>query len=257
MDDRLRLKAAQLGRMRGMTRYYHDRFFSDVRFTAACLRACSVCPGLWEVEEALLLVPVVALLGATMTAFDASYLLFARHYPARLEADLNVAVGEGALLAAQVEDIYLFPLNKRKVVVAALDRGFTWFGFMTLFITAMGVVAFLVGLALGLPVLGNHGSGWVVAYLAGLGILTVAALAVGLCWFVGGEGERRLRSVLETRQGSPAIDRIHIRLVALRASEFDAVVREPVRMAIEPTAYTWLRSISSLGCGLRYDCRVR
>ncbi len=192
-----------------------------------------------------------------MTAFDASYLLFARHYPARLEADLNVAVGEGALLAAQVEDIYLFPLNKRKVVVAALDRGFTWFGFMTLFITAMGVVAFLVGLALGLPVLGNHGSGWVVAYLAGLGILTVAALAVGLCWFVGGEGERRLRSVLETRQGSPAIDRIHIRLVALRASEFDAVVREPVRIATEPTAYTWLRSISSLGCGLRYDCRVR
>lgn len=173
-----------------------------------------------------------------MTAFDASYLLFARHYAARLEADLNVAVSESRRLAA-------------------LDRGFTWCGFMTLFITAMGVVVFLVGLALGLPVLGDHGSGWVVAYLAGLGILTFAALAVGLWWFVGGEGERRLRSVLETWQGSPAIDRIHIRLVALRASEFDAVVREPVRMAIEPTAYTWLRSISSLKCGLRYDCRVR
>ena len=31
MDDRTRLRAAQLGRMRGMTRYYHERFFSDVR----------------------------------------------------------------------------------------------------------------------------------------------------------------------------------------------------------------------------------
>jgi len=89
-----------------------------------------------------LLVPVVALFGATMTAFDASYLLFARHYAARLEADLNAAVGDGTLLAAQIEATYLFPLNERKVVVVAFGSGFTWFGFMTLFITAFGVAAF-------------------------------------------------------------------------------------------------------------------
>ena len=180
-----------------MTRYYHERFFSDVRFTAVSMLALFVL-GWWEVEEAFLLVSVVALFGATMTAFDASYLLFARHYAARLEADLNAAVGEGTLLAARIENTYLFPLNDRKVVVAALGGGFTWFGFMTLFITAMGVAAFSFGLALGLPVLGTHGSGWVVAYLASLGLLTVGALGVGLWWFVGGEGERRLSSVLET-----------------------------------------------------------
>ncbi len=197
MDDRLRLKAAQLGRMRGMTRYYHERFFSDVRFTAASMLVLFVL-GWWEVEEAFLLVPVAALFGATITAFDASYLLFARHYAARLEADLNAALGEDTLLAARIEDTYLFPLNDRKVVVAALGGGFTWFGFMTLFITAMGVAAFTFGLALGLPVLGDHGPGWVVAYLASLGLLTIGALGVGLWWFVGGEGERRLSSILET-----------------------------------------------------------
>ncbi len=42
-----------------MTRQYHDRFFSDVRFTAASVLALFVL-GWWEVEEAFLLVPVVA-----------------------------------------------------------------------------------------------------------------------------------------------------------------------------------------------------
>lgn len=182
--------------MRGMVRYYHERFFSDVRMTAITVPTLLVL-GWWEVEEAFLLVPVMALFGATMTAFDASYLLFARHYSARLETDINAAVGDGTLLAARIEDTYLFPLGRRKVVVLAFGPGFTWFGFMTLFITTLGLAAYVVGLALSLPVLSDHGSWWTVSYLAFLGCATFGALGVGLWWFVGGEGERRLRSVLD------------------------------------------------------------
>ena len=200
MDAQIRLRADQLGRMRGMTRYYHERFFSDVRFVAVAVVALLVL-GWWEVPEAFLLVPPVALFGAAMTAFDASYLLFARHYSARLEADLNEALGPDTLLAARVEDTYLFPLNDRKIVVASLGSGFTWFGFMTLFITAFGIAAFGFGLALGWPTLVGHGSGWAIAYLGVLGAATFAALGVGLWWFVGGEGERRLQAVLGTRSG--------------------------------------------------------
>jgi hypothetical protein len=200
MDDRIRVRAEQLGRMRGMTRYYHERFFSDVRFVAVAGIALFVV-GWWEVPEAFLLIPPIALFGAAMTAFDASYLLFARHYAARLEADLNEALGPDTLLAARVEDTYLFPLNDRKIVVAAFGSGFTWFGFMTLFITAFGIAAFGFGLALGWPVLVDHGSGWAVAYLGVLGAATIAALAVGIWWFVGGEGERRLQAVLGARSG--------------------------------------------------------
>lgn len=196
MDDRLRLKAEQLGRMRSMTRYYHERFFSDVRFATITVVALFVV-GWWEVEEAFLLVPFVALAGATMTAFDASYLLFARHYAARLEADLNTAVGDGTLLAARIEDTYLFPLNQRKIVVLAFGSGFTWFGFMTLLITTFGLTAFIFALALALPVLFDHGPLWTISYFAVLGVLTLGALGVGLWWFVGGEGERRLGSVLD------------------------------------------------------------
>ena len=125
MNDASRLAAAQLARMRGMTRYYHQRFFSDVRFSTAAVLVLLVL-GWWEVPEAFLLVPVVALLGAAATAFDASYLIFARQYAARLEGLLNEEAGREVLVASQLESAYLFPLDERKIVVAALGGSFTW-----------------------------------------------------------------------------------------------------------------------------------
>lgn len=197
MKETVLVQAEQLGRMRGMTRYYHERFFSDVRYTTTATIVLFVAGWQW-VSEAFLLIPVVALFGASMTAFDASYLLFARHYAARLERDLNAELGADTLLAARVEDAYLFPLNTRKLVVAGFGSGFTWFGFMTLFITSLGVAAFLFGLLLGFPALSDHGDSWVIGYLGTLIAFTGGSLAVGWWWFVGGEGERRLRSVLDT-----------------------------------------------------------
>ena len=39
MDDSTRIAAQQLGRMRGMTRYYHEQFFSDVRYSTLATAA--------------------------------------------------------------------------------------------------------------------------------------------------------------------------------------------------------------------------
>ncbi|MCE9620887.1 MAG: hypothetical protein K8R99_00920 [Actinomycetia bacterium] len=188
------IAAAQLARMRGMTRYYHARFFSDVRFTTVAVGALFVVGWGW-VPEAFALVPFAALLGAAQTAFDASYLIFARQYAARLEGFINPE--RRVLVAAALEDTYLFPLDRRKMVVAGLGQDFTWFAFMTMLITGSGIGAFGFGLALAMPVIDGHGAAWTVAYIAVLAILTLAALAVGLWWFVGGEGERRLRVVLD------------------------------------------------------------
>ena len=196
MDTRTRLAADQLGRMRGMTRYYHQRFFSDIR-TATLLSTALLVIGFWEVPEAFLLVPVVALIGACATAFDASYLIFSRHYATRLEDLLNDAVEDQVLVASELEETYLFPLDVPKIVTVPLDGSFTWFGFMTLLYTLIGAVTFAFGLALGLSTLTDHGGGWTVAYLVALGSITIAALTVGAWWFVGGEGERRLRTVLD------------------------------------------------------------
>jgi hypothetical protein len=61
----------QLSRMRAMTAMYHRRFFLDVNPTTVLILVLFVV-GWWGVEEAFLLVPVVALIGAVQTAFDSS-----------------------------------------------------------------------------------------------------------------------------------------------------------------------------------------
>jgi len=188
--------------MRGMTRYYHERFFSDVRFTTAVSLALFVV-GFWEVPAAFLLIPPLALLGAAQTAFDASYLVFARHYAARLERYLNERARERVLVAAELEDRYLFPLHERKVVTAAFGSGFSWFGFMTLLYTGAGIAAFGFGLALGWETLESAGAPWTLAYLGTLGVALVAAVGVGFWWFVAGTGERRLGEILDTTFPTP------------------------------------------------------
>jgi hypothetical protein len=197
MEPTLRIAADQLARMRGMTRFYHERFFSDIRLQVVLTVALFVI-GFWEVEGAFLLIPVVALYGAVQTAFDASYLIFARQYAARLEGYLNSHLDSPVLVAAELEREYLFPLDDTKIVTAAFGSGFTYFGFVTLFFTSLGVVTYLFGLALGLQFLDGAGDLWAPAYLISLATLTLAALGVGWWWFVTGEGERRLREILDT-----------------------------------------------------------
>lgn len=203
MDTTVRIAADQLGRMRGMTRYYHERFFADIRLQVVATLALLVI-GFWEVEGAFLLVPAVALYGAVQTAFDASYLIFARQYAARLEEFINDRLDTPVLVAADLEARYLFPLDERKIVTAGFGQSFSYFGFVTLFFTALGIASYLFGLVLSLPFLDAAGDAWTVAYLATLFGLTVAALVVGWWWFVGGEGERRLRSILDASFGARA-----------------------------------------------------
>jgi hypothetical protein len=202
MDDRIQIAAMQLGRMRGMTSLYHKRFFFDISFTTAVILALLVI-GWWQVPEAFLLVPVVALMGAVATAFDSSYLIFARWYAASLERYLNQRLGENILVAAELEAAYLFDLGTPKIVTIPIDGQWTWFSFMTIFYTIIGGLAYIFGLALGWEVLLDAPAGLFVLYLAGLVGLTFAALATGIWWFVGGVGERRLEGVLGERFDPP------------------------------------------------------
>ena len=192
----------QLSRMRGMTAMYHRRFFLDVNITTVLILVLFVV-GWWGVEQAFLLVPVVALIGAVQTAFDSSYLVFARWYAAYLERYLNERVGERIHVAAELEDVYLFELGARKMVTIPIGGGFTWFSYVTIFYTVIGAFAYVFGLALGWDTLMAASLPIILLYSIGLYGLTIASLLVGIWWFVGGEGERRLQTVLERRFGGP------------------------------------------------------
>lgn len=200
MDPSLSIAAEQLARMRGMTALYHRRFFFDVNLTTVITFALFII-GWWGIPQAFLLIPVAALIGAIQTAFDASYLIFARTYAARLETFINDELDSGVLAAAAMEDAYLFPLGTRKIVAIPLDGSFSWFAFVTLFYTIVGVAAFGFGLTLGWDTLRSGPEAMGAAYLTLLFGLGIAAVATGIWWFVAGTGERRLREVLDAAFG--------------------------------------------------------
>lgn len=197
MKDVTKTASIQLGRMRGMNRFYHERFFADVRFVTIAVVALLVV-GFSGTAEAFLLIPPITVLGAAQTAFDASYLIFSRHYATALENAINEELGATVLVASRMEESYLFPLHSKKIVAASLDRQFSWFGFMTLFYTGLGVIAFGFGLALGWSALTASGGAWMGAYLATLGLVVLITLAVGWWWFIGGVGEKRLAAAVAT-----------------------------------------------------------
>lgn len=198
MAHELTVASAQLARMRGMNAAYHRQFFSDIRFTT--LVSLGLFVAAFAIDDRLALaLPVVALLGACQTAFDASYLIFSRHYAAALEQFINGQLGRDVLVAHRLENSYLFELDRTKLVTLSVSPGaFTWFGFMTGLYTLVGVGVYVVGIVLSLDVIGTSVSVRAgAAYLIGLAIVTVTAAVVGVWWFVGGEGERRLRHVLD------------------------------------------------------------
>lgn len=192
----------QLSRMRGMTAMYHRRFFLDVNLTTVLVLALFIV-GWWGVEQAFLLVPVVALIGAVQTAFDSAYLVFARWFAAYLERYLNELLGERIHVGAELETTYLFELGTRKVVTIPIGGGFTWFSYVTIFYTVIGAFAYVFGLVLGWDTLTSAPLPIAILYFFGLFGLTIASMLVGIWWFVGGEGERRLQRVLDGRFGEP------------------------------------------------------
>ena len=72
---------------------------------------------------------------------------------------------------------------------------------MTVFYTVIGALAYLFGLALGWDTLMSAPLPIILLYSGGLYGITIASVLVGVWWFVGGEGERRLERVLEGRFG--------------------------------------------------------
>lgn len=186
------IASQQLRRMRGMTALYHRRFFADVWLTLLAWLGVFIAGDLGS-GRVFVALPFIAVFGAVITAFDASYLIFARHYAAALERYLNDELGEKVLVAAELEDAYLFTLRARKVVT--IGSNFTWFGFITMFFTFLGAAGIALGVHLGLQVIdGQPATG---LFLGVLGVVTAASLGTGLWWFVGGTGERRLTDILD------------------------------------------------------------
>ena len=94
------------------------------------------------------LIPIVSLLGSVILAFHAYFLIFSRHYSEYLENKINNLLDSETLITHKLENRYFFPINDKKIVVAKLGRDFSWFSFVTLFITFYGIIVYSYGMYL-------------------------------------------------------------------------------------------------------------
>ena len=92
------------------------------------------------------MIPFVSLFGAVLLSFHAHYLIFSRNFSEYLEKKINDLSNEKLMIAHELENIYFFPIQSKKIVVAGLGKSFSWFGFVTLFITTYGVSLYIYGL---------------------------------------------------------------------------------------------------------------
>ena len=131
--EKITLYKEQLSRMRSMNRYYHDQFLLDVRILFI-FNTVFIFLSLNN-KNALYLIPLISLFGSVLLSFHAYFLIFSRHYSEFIEKKINSEYDEDVLIAHELENDYFFPTQERKIVVAVLNKGFTWFSFVTLFIT--------------------------------------------------------------------------------------------------------------------------
>ena len=190
--DKITIYKDQLNRMRSMNRYYHDQFLLDVR-VLFILNTIFIFLS-FENDNAFYLLPLISLFGSVLLSFHAYFLIFSRQYTEFIETEINKEFDQEILIAHKLENEYFFPINDKKIVVAILGKGFTWFSFVTLFITTYGIGTFLFSSYQ----VYTKNLGLVYFYVI-IGLLLVTTF-IGVWWFVSGTGEQRLKKVFEKHE---------------------------------------------------------
>jgi len=185
--DEITILNNQLSRMRSMNKYYHDQFLFDVRilfFFTIIFHYLALTN-----NTAYMLIPFLSLFGSVLLAFHAHYLIFSRNYSEFIEIKLNNILGNDVLIAHKLENSYLFPIKDRKIVVAKLGSDFSWFGYVTLFITFIGISSYVYSIV---RLLNTEISLYYYLFIA---LITLITLIIGIWWFLLGNGEKRLEKV--------------------------------------------------------------
>ena len=179
----------QLKRMRSMNKFYHLEFLKDVRYFFAISIISLIIS--FSIQNVLYLLPLISLFGSVMLAFHAYFLIFSRNYSEYLEKKINKQSNSEIFITHKLENSYFFPIQDKKIVVAKIGKEFSWFSFVTLFITFYGVALYVYAVY-NLVTLMNS-----INYLVFIIILTLITFSVGYWWFVNNVGESRLRSIYD------------------------------------------------------------
>ena len=172
-----------------MNKFYHMQFLTDVRYFFVVGLISLIIS--FNYENTLYLLPLISLFGSVILAFHAYYLIFSRNYSEYIEKKINMLLNDEVYITHKLENKYFFPIQDKKIVVAKLGEDFSWFSFVTLFITFYGMIMYIYGMYNIFTTLNN------IYYLLFLILLTLVTFITGYWWFINNEGESRLRSVYD------------------------------------------------------------
>lgn len=132
---------AQLRRMRAMNYRYHALFFRYINAFVA-LSALLLAASLLEpLRAAVLLVPHLIPYAAMQGAFHFHYIIFARRFARALERKLN-----RDLIAHELEEQYLLPLDAPRFVGFSLGAPLSFFSAITLHYGVAGTLLWALSL---------------------------------------------------------------------------------------------------------------
>ncbi len=187
--DEIKLLENQLKRMRSMNKFYHLQFLNDVRYFFAIGLISLVIS--FNNDKTFYLLPLIALFGSVILAFHAYYLIFSRNYSEYIEKKINNLLNKEAFITHKLENRYFFPIQDKKIVVAKLGKDFSWFSFVTLFITCYGIFLYAYGMYNIITALNSN------YFFLFIIFLTLVTFVVGYWWFINNEGEARLSRVYD------------------------------------------------------------
>ena len=187
--DEIKLLENQLKRMRSMNKFYHLQFLNDVRYFFVIGLISLIIS--FNSEKTSYLLPLIALFGSVILAFHAYYLIFSRNYSEYLEKKINSILNKDVYITHKLENKYFFPIKDKKIVVAKLGKDFSWFSFVTLFITFYGIILYVYGMYNIFITLKS------IYYFMFIILLTLVTFLTGYWWFINNEGESRLQSVYD------------------------------------------------------------
>ncbi len=137
---------AQLRRMRAMDYRYHALFFRYINFWIAVIVALLAVSLYEPLRAAIFLVPYLILYAAMQGAFHFHYFMFARRYARSLEVKLNALRGRDDLIAHELEDLYLMPLDAPRMVGFSFGAPTSFFSVITLHYGLAGTLLWALSL---------------------------------------------------------------------------------------------------------------
>ena len=185
--DEISILNNQLNRIRQMNRFYHQQFLLDVRILFI-LNTSFLYIG-FNNRLAYVIIPFISLFGAVLLSFHAHFLIFSRNNSEFIEQNINKISKKDLLIGHKLENSYFFPTKDKKLVVASFDKKFTWFSFVTIFITFFGISSYIFSIYQ-LFITTNYTN-----YLFFITFITFITLLIGIWWFLLGNGEKRLEKI--------------------------------------------------------------